>query len=989
MPGGLCEREDELARVDALITAASAGRGGVLLITGPAGIGKTVLLEAARERAGQAGLRVLAGRGGELESGFSFGVARQLFEPLLVGASAAEREALLAGAARRALIALEDFQGRVSAAPTDAESEPPFAVMHGLYWLAVNASAAGPLLVAVDDVHWADQASLRFMLYLADRLAGLPVALALSWRVAETGDDAERLARLEQAAVGGVVSLTPLSPSGVRALLTRQFGTAPAEQFATACHAMTGGNAFLLRELIRQLRADGIRPDQEAAAQVAALGPRSVARAVALRVARLGPAAGELARAAAVLGDGAQLRHAAMLAGVDLEDAAAAADGLAGIGVFEPGTPLRFVHPVVRTAVHDDIPRASRGLRHAEAARLLAAEGADLDAVCAHLLLCEPAGSAEVVERLRAAAARAVGRGAPESAAAYLRRALAETADVSLRALLARELGLVEKVLGDPAATEHLRESLRLTSDPAMRAAIAPDLAELLILAGQWEAGTALLRDALAELADRDVPSGEPAPAAIARLRSWWAGLSAYDPSLVGELDHRLGELRSAARAPDAGSRMLAGLLAGVLAWRGEPESKVLALFDHAFDSGRLLARVDSDSLMAAQALLSPVMFEQLGRVEELAGQLLAQSRARGSVVGLVIAGCMHVAVRARRGELVDAETDVRTVIEIAAEYGITFAIPSALWYGADALIERPGLADIAALADVAGLPPDLARTASGGLLREVRGRLALAAGDLSTARAELKAAAGTYEALHLVNPGGSGWRSALALAMAAEDPAEARRLATSELEDARQAGLPRPAGIALRTRGLLEGGERGLADLREAAELAATSGARLEHARALVELGAALRRANQRAAARGPLRAGLDLAYRCGATRLTERARDELLAAGARPRRGALTGLEALTTSERRVAELAATGMSNPEIAQALFVTLNTVEGHLRHVYQKLSISSRGQLPAALRSAAPAGAAPAGAAPAGAAPAGAAPAGAAPAGAAKTTVAP
>ena len=111
MPRGLWEREDELARVDALISAACAGHGGVLLVTGPAGIGKTALLEAARERATRAGMRVLAGRGGELESGFSFGVARQLFEPLLAGASASEREALLTGAARRALIALEDYRG--------------------------------------------------------------------------------------------------------------------------------------------------------------------------------------------------------------------------------------------------------------------------------------------------------------------------------------------------------------------------------------------------------------------------------------------------------------------------------------------------------------------------------------------------------------------------------------------------------------------------------------------------------------------------------------------------------------------------------------------------------------------------------------------------------------------------------------------------------------------------------------------------------------
>jgi len=350
--------------------------------------------------------------------------------------------------------------------------------------LAVNASASGPVLVAVDDLHWADQASVRFLLYLADRLAGLPIALALSWRVAEAQDGADPLARLEQIAAGSVVSLAPLSPRSVRALLTDEFGTAPAERFAAACHAVTGGNAFLLRELTQQLRADEIGPSEEAAAQVTALGPRSVARAVALRVARLGPAAGELARAAAVLGDGAELRHAAALAGMGLADAAAAADGLAGIGVFEPGTPLRFAHPIVRTAVHEDIPQADRGLRHAEAARLLAAEGADLDAVCAHLLVCEPAGSPEVVERLRAAAARAVVRGAPESAAAYLRRAVAETADVSLRAVLSHELGRAEKVLGDPSAAEHLREALRLTGDPAERAAVAPDLGELLVLAG-------------------------------------------------------------------------------------------------------------------------------------------------------------------------------------------------------------------------------------------------------------------------------------------------------------------------------------------------------------------------------------------------------------------------------------------------------------------------------------------------------------------------
>ena len=325
VPGGLLERQGELARIDRLLAAARAGRGGILVITGPAGIGKTVLVTEAGERASRAGMRVLAGRGGELEGGFSFGVARQLFEPLLADAAPADEAALLAGAARQGLIALGDEAGP---APSAAVSERLFTVVHGLYWLVVNASAEGPVLVVVDDLHWADQASLRFLLYLAGRLAGLPVALVLSWRAAQPGAGEDPLARLEQIAADGVASLAPLSPRAVRALLTEEFGTAPAERFAAACAAVTGGNPFLLRELAESLRADGVGPGDEAADQVAGLGPRSVARAVALRVARLGPAAGELARAAAILGDGAQLRHAAALAGVTLADAAAAASCL-------------------------------------------------------------------------------------------------------------------------------------------------------------------------------------------------------------------------------------------------------------------------------------------------------------------------------------------------------------------------------------------------------------------------------------------------------------------------------------------------------------------------------------------------------------------------------------------------------------------------------------------------------------------------------------
>jgi DNA-binding CsgD family transcriptional regulator len=952
MQTGLFERKAELGRIDALLALAQAGSGDMLLITGPAGIGKSVLLGVARERARLAGMRVLSGCGRELEGGFSFGVARQLFEPLLAGAGEKERDVLLAGAAHRALTALGGETGHPAAA---VGSDPPFAVAHGLYWLAVNASETAPVLLAIDDLQWADQASLRFVLYLAERLSGLPVALALSWRTGEAVASAttDCLRRLEQIAAGGVVSPGALSPEAVGGVLSGAFGTAPGDAFARSCHAVTGGNPFLVRELIETLRADGIGPGEAGADRVAGLGPSSVAQEAALRVGRLGPAAGELARAAAILGDDAALRHAAALAGLGLADAAACADRLAGIGVLEPGTPLQFVHAIVRTAVHDDIPQAERGLRHAEAARLLAAEGADPDVVCAHLLVCEPAGSLEVVDRLRGAAARAMRRGAPESAAAYLRRALAETTDVSIRAALLHELGLAEKVLADPAAVQHLRESLELASDAVQRAAVAPDLAELLVLTGQWDAAAAFIQTALEELAGDDAPQGERARAAVVRLQTWLAGLAAYDPRLVAEFDRRVGQLLATAREDSSEQRTLAAMLAGILAWRGEPAGTVLALLDHALDGNRLLTRADSHPLMLAQALMAAVWLDELTRGEALASRLFAYARSQGSVAGLIVAACVRAAVRVRHGELVAAESDVRTVIELSVEHGVAFAIPSALYCGADALIERAELADVAAVATGIELDPGLARTATGALLAEVRGRLALAAGDFAAARADLRSAGEVYEALHLLNPS-TCWRSALALTLAADDPGEALRLANTDLELARRAGLPRAAGVALRTRGMLAGGQQGLDDLREAAGLLASCGAGLEHARALIELGAALRRSNQRAAAREPLRRGLDLAYRCGAGRLAQRATDELRATGARPRRASLTGLEALTPSERRVAELAAGGMSNPEIAQAVFVTLNTVEGHLRHVYQKLSVSSRKQLPAALRSAVP-----------------------------------
>jgi DNA-binding CsgD family transcriptional regulator len=327
-----------------------------------------------------------------------------------------------------------------------------------------------------------------------------------------------------------------------------------------------------------------------------------------------------------------------------------------------------------------------------------------------------------------------------------------------------------------------------------------------------------------------------------------------------------------------------------------------------------------------------------------------AAAAATGSVLLHLLATAHTMFVAGVRGDLVVAAAELREVLELAQEFGIGFGIPTLLSYGADALLERRELADLAELAETLPLGP-LADVSAGAMMIEIRGRLRFAAGRREAAIADLRHAGSVSEGVGFTNPGGYPcWRSNLALMLGADDREEALALVNAELADASRGRRPRRIGIALRARGVLDARDaEGLADLEASVATLASTPARLEHARSLVELGAALRRRGRRADARVPLREGLELAGRCGATRLGERAQTELAASGAKPRRAYVTGPAALTPSEQRVARLAAEGHTSKQIAQALFVTTRTVDTHLGHAYTKLGIDGRTQLGAAL----------------------------------------
>jgi DNA-binding CsgD family transcriptional regulator len=950
--GQLLERSEELARIESALAEARAGRGTFAVIEGSAGIGKTALLGAARTAAAGGGMRVLRSRGTELERDFAFGVVRQLFEPPLAEASELERDDLLQAAAGIAAGALGLPGTRARDGPSSSGVDPAFAILHGLYWLCANLTAAGPLCLIVDDAHWADAASLRYLAFLLTRLEELDVALVVATRPREPGTDDELLTAVTTDPSADVIRPAPLTRAGVAELVESGLAGVPDPVFVDACLRATRGTPFLMRVLVEALSEGDIAPTADAARHVERIGARTVGRSIRLRLRRLPQQAGRLARALAVLEEG-DLVQATRLAGLEEVEAAEAVELLTSAGILESGRPLTFVHPIVRSGIYSELSSSERAQGHRRAARLLADRPASHERVAQHLLLSEPAGDGWVVERLVEAACAAGKKGAPESEAVFLRRVLAEPPPPDDRSALLLDLGMAEASAGEAAWHEHLQEAADAAPDAAAAFDAALVLSQALARAQRYAGAVEVLDRAASSLA-----SHNPDLALLLEAAAVFPAMN--DPATAPSVAFRRNALRERAAGNRAAPPELTAVAGFASVLTNEPAAVGADLATRALlASGTALTGSHATPWFSASGWFSQSTFtllwtERYAQVRPLLDASIAQARVTGDGSRLAMGLANRGWLALRRGDLSAAEEDTRTAL---AATGLPAPPMYRVLNGAlliKTLVDQ-GELDAAEQA-LAPLGSEAERgSLVAAVLRFARGRLRVAQGRIAAGLEDFLSVGVVLARALVTCPAYLPWRSEAALAhLALGEREPACRLAGDELELARAFGAPRALGVAKRAAGVIAGGDSGASMLREAIDAFERGDARLERARALTDLGAQLRRRNRRTEARQPLREALDVASQVGARSLAKQAETELRATGARPRRIVLTGLDSLTASERRIAELASQGLTNREIAQTLFVTARTVEGHLTSVFRKLLVDSRDELAAELASGAP-----------------------------------
>ncbi|MFB7471307.1 AAA family ATPase [Kitasatospora sp. NPDC056184] len=913
------EREAEIrsARwaVEALTRPAGAALGELLVYTGAAGLGKTAVLTEVRREASRAGCTVLFARGGERQRHEPFRVVRQLLRPVLAALSDEERAQVFGP--------WEDIVGPAVGLLRPGGQLDPQGVRDGLDFVLTRlVQRRSPVVVIVDDLHWADAESLGWLASFAVGARELPALLVLACRD-EFPDEALTLQRGLVGRADRRHELRPLQPASVARLVRAALGAGAEDAFCRHVWAVTAGNPYETTALLREVVDQRLDPIEESTVQLRELAAGT--RGMTLRhwLDKIGPTAVRFAWAASMLGTDIRPDLAAVVCAQGPETAAESVRELRrhGVLVATAGGRLEFVHPLIATSVYQSMPPATRTGMHGVAAVETENAGLGLLEASRHLLETLPEGDSAVVGKLRRAAREHLAIGAPEAAQRCLRRAISEPPADEDRAEVLYELGC-SALLTDPATTvNQLRLALAdpYGLSPERRVDATFRLAQALAHSNRLGDAAAVCAEAAARTSpgpgrlrlevahfmfaafqseDEDGPGRSRRLAEFDRMLET-VGMAFSD---VGADSPATAAAAATATGPTAGPKDgplpreslfeqngLAQAVAVLRCWdltlRGVDREEAIAFADSALPGGRLPRSLGWTNTVWGFELpgilgISYLYADRVDRAEELFTEAVRAYEVAGWSGGhLGFAYLLTGMLRFRCGSLAEAEDYLRRALRIAERIGPGVPLH---WDAVGALAEtvaaRGRVAEALELAHEHAFGPPYPTVMVLPDAPTLYGRLLLARGDAAGAAETLTAAGAALDARGWRNTVWAPWLGHLARAVAAEQPDRARDLAEEAVRRARESGTDSAIGSTLRLCAVVHDRPRAAELLAQAVRHLERSPARYEHAIALVDLGEAL---GATAAARHALAWGLELATRCGADGLAARAGD-LLHAGA-----------------------------------------------------------------------------------------------------------
>ncbi|MER6517005.1 AAA family ATPase [Streptomyces sp. NPDC001553] len=945
----LLERESEVLAIHRAVdelcgtsrTGPTTRRGGVLTFAGAGGIGKTKLLGEARRHAIERSCTVLFARGGEQEKQTPFHVMRQLIQPTFAAMSEDGRRDVLGNWYGIVAPALG-----LTAAPKGPTAPDPQGVRDGLDWVVTHLTVrSAPVVLIVDDAHWADAESLAWLTAFAARAEELSMLILVACRPDEIPADAGSLRALMGRQGTRPHELATLTTSAVARIVRDALGESADDVFCRECWAITGGNPFEVVELAMRGRARGLKPHQENIPQLRDLASAVKGSGLIDRLDQLGPSTVRLAWAAAVLGTAVPTSIVASVAALGEAQAAESIDRLRNARILTVLTSLHrkevveFFHPLIATAVYRSIPPGVRVGMHGMAAQAMVDDGFGAAAAARHLLEMHPEGDPWVVQQLRQAARESFSAGAPDAARRYLARALREPPGMEDRAEVLFELGSAN-LLHEPATTiNQLRAALEEPkTEQALREAITYRLAQALAHTGQMAEAAGLLSD------EARLSSSSRTRLRMQAEQFKWNSVR-MDEDNSPARSRLLAQFAKRLSGRGLPERHILGLRAWDAAMRGESVTTALDYAEQALTGGMSWTDQDFGFEVPAVVAVTLMYCDQPGRAEELFNTAIIEFEDKGwRGAHLSFVYTLLGYVRYRRGRLAEAEDFVRNGLQIADRVG--HGIP-AQWYAIGTLIEtllaRGNTAEAQRVAQAYRLAEELPKAVVYPDPQAVRGKLLLAQGRIDEAEQQLSAAGKRLDLRGTRNPSWSPWQLDLALAQVTHEPDQARATATEALARARAFGAASVIGQSLRVLATTMDASRAAVLLQEAVGHLEQSPAACELAHALVDHGTALHTLGDPHQAAQQLYRGMETAAACGADALAARARSQLASAGLRPRRLHTFEQDTLTIAEHAAARHAALGLDNASIARELGTDPRTASELLSASFTKLGTDRLG----------------------------------------------